>query len=139
MSSERLPREFAGFFEHARQGSLAFPRCAACARFHWYPMPVCPHCRHADVTWQPISGPGEIFSFTTVRHAFEPTRRSRLPYVVALVTFEDAPGVQLVTNIIDSPPEAIAIGARVQPVFPPPDAGEPAVLFRVVTGEPGAT
>jgi uncharacterized OB-fold protein len=56
---------------------------------------------------------------------------------VALVTFEDAPGVQLVTNIIDSTLEAIVIGARVRPVFPPPDAGEPAVLFRVVTGAPG--
>lgn len=94
-------------------------------------MPLCPHCQSDDVAWQPVSGRGEIFSFTTVRHAFDRTWRDRLPYVVALVTFDDAPGVQLVSNIIASQEEDVAIGQAVQPVFRSPDTGEPPVLFRL--------
>lgn len=132
MSGHTAPAEFAGFLEHAREGRLAFPRCAACGRFHWYPMPVCPHCQNPEIDWTPVPGAGEIFSFTTVRHAFDPRRRDRLPYVVALVTFDHAPGVRLITNIVDSPHEAIAIGRAVEAVLPPAGGGDPPVLFRLV-------
>jgi uncharacterized OB-fold protein len=137
MMSERLNPEFAGFFESARRGVLSFPRCGACARFHWYPMPLCPHCRSADVRWQAVSGRGELFSFTSVKHAFDPKRADSLPYTVGLVTFPDAPGVQFITNIIDAPAEALAIGMPVEAVFD--RAGDGLVLFRPATPTSGRT
>ena len=127
----RLP-EFAGFFEHARHGRLAFPRCKACGRAHWYPMPICPHCQSHDISWQSVSGRGEIFSYTRVRHAFDRSRREQLPYVVALVIFADAPGVQLITNIVDSTDADIAIGQAVEPVFAASDASQSPLAFRLV-------
>lgn len=134
--AQLLP-EFRGFFEHARSGRLAFPRCAACGLFHWYPMPRCPHCRSADVSWQPIEGRGELFSFTEVRHAFDKARKDRLPYIVALVTFADAPGVRFVTNIEGSELTALRIGQAVAPVFTADASGTPLVTFRVVEGADG--
>ena len=135
--SERLNPEFAGFFDSARRGVLSFPRCGACARFHWYPMPLCPHCRSADIRWQAVSGRGELFSFTSVKHAFDPKRADNLPYTVGLVTFADAPGVQFITNIIDAPAEALTIGMPVETVFNRADDG--LVLFRPATPKPGRT
>ena len=135
--SERLNPEFAGFFESARRGVLSFPRCGACARFHWYPMPLCPHCRSADVRWQAVSGRGELFSFTSVKHAFEAKYADRVPYTVGLVTFPDAPGVQFITNIVDAPAEALAIGMPVDAVFDRADDG--LVLFRPSASKPGRT
>lgn len=125
----RTPPEFAPFFEHARQGELRFPNCDACGRFHWYPMPRCPHCYQPGWRWQRVSGMGEVHSYTVVRHAFDASRRDALPYVVALVTFPDAPGVRFITNI-EGDMSAVRIGARVEPVFP---RGEDMrVTFRLV-------
>ena len=134
--SHPLNAEFAGFFGNARRSVLSFPRCGACTRFHWYPMPLCPHCQSADVRWQPVSGRGELFSFTSVQHAFDPGRKDRLPYTVGLVAFADAPGVQFITNIIDMPAEDLQIGMPVEPVFD--RAGDGLVLFRPVQSHPGS-
>jgi len=128
--TEALNAEFLGFFENARRGRLAFPKCGACGRFHWYPMPRCPHCQSSDVHWQPVSGRGELFSFTSVTHPFDPSRRDALPYTVGLVTFSDAPGVRLVTNIIGAPAQALRIGMPVEPVFPEKDDAKGLVFFR---------
>ena len=134
--SQPLNAEFAGFFDSARRGALSFPRCGTCTRFHWYPMPLCPHCRSADVRWQAVSGRGELFSFTSVRHAFDPKRAGQLPYTVGLVTFADAPGVQFITNIIGAPAEDLRIGMPVEAVFD--RAGDGLVLFRPVSSTSGS-
>jgi uncharacterized OB-fold protein len=128
------PAEFEGFLANAREGRLAFPRCQACGRFHWYPMPRCPHCRSAEIAWHAIAGRGEIFSYTIVRHAFDKSRRDRLPYIVALITFRDAPGVRFITNIIEADAAGLAIGDAVEPVFRAGDAEAPLVLFRPARG-----
>lgn len=117
MTDETAP-EFAGFFEAARRRQLAFPRCEDCGRFHWYPMKACPHCRSRRVAWQPVAGGGSLFSWTVVRHAFDPAYKDRLPYIVALVEFDDAPGIRLVTNL-EADPAVLTIGDSVTPVFHP--------------------
>lgn len=129
------PSEFEGFAASLRSGRLSFPRCRGCGRFHWYPKPLCPHCRSAAIDWQPVRGAGEIYSFTVVRHAFEEKWRPALPYVVALVTFADAPGIRFITNIVDVAPESVRIGDAVEPMFPIPAEGEARVLFRLLKCE----
>lgn len=123
--------EFSGFSENARQHRLAFPFCRSCGKFHWYPMPRCPHCRGNDMEWRRVSGRGTLFTFTRVMHAFDKSRVGSLPYVVALVEFADAPGVRLVTNIVDSQQDDLRIGQSVDPVFRLED-GRPIVEFRTV-------
>ena len=130
MSGTELLPEFAGFVESARRNVLAFPHCRSCGRFHWYPMPRCPHCRATDLEWKPVSGQGRLFSFTVVRHAFDKNRRDRLPYVVGLVTFADAPGVRFITNVIGTDGSGLSIDQPLEPVFEDDDAGRRLVLFR---------
>jgi uncharacterized OB-fold protein len=130
-TSELLP-EFTGFFESARAGRVAFPRCRRCGRHHRYPMPRCPHCRGHDIEWRDVAGPGEIVSFTRVMHPFDKSRAGELPYVVALVKFADAPGISLVTNIVDCHDDMLRIGQSVTPVFRTSEIGRPFVEFRTV-------
>lgn len=115
MAAENPP-EFAGFFAALQRQALAFPHCPDCDRFHWYPMKRCPHCGSQAVEWREVRGEGEVFSWTAVRHAFDPAYADRLPYVVALVEFPDAPGVRLVTNIA-ADPDSLRIGMKVRPNF----------------------
>lgn len=134
VAAEAVPPEFDGFAANAREGRIAFPKCTACGRFHWYPMPRCPHCRSAGIRWQAVTGVGEVFSFTIVRHPFDTRRADALPYVVALVTFADAPDVRLITNIVGPDALSVAIGDKVEPVFAPDDPCEAAVVFRRTKG-----
>lgn len=127
-AAHALLPEFASFFANAGAGRLAFPHCRDCGRFHWYPMPRCPHCRGHAIEWRPISGRGEIFSFTRVLHAFDKSRAGRLPYVVALVTFADAPGIRLITNIVNAGSD-LRIGLAVEPMFRTDENGQPIVEF----------
>lgn len=129
-TSDLLP-EFAGFFDNAREGRIAFPYCRGCGKFHWYPMPRCPHCRAREVAWRRIAGPGTLVSFTRVMHAFDKSRAGALPYVVALVRFADAPGVNLITNIVGPGIDDLLIGQAVEPFFRTDDAGRPVVEFRI--------
>ena len=73
-----------------------------------------------------------MFTWTVVRHPFLREFQSRLPYVVALVEFPDAPGVRLVTNIIESSPEEIGIDAPVEVVFQRANDETVLPLFRLV-------
>ncbi len=126
---EVLP-EFAGFFENAAQCRLAFPFCRGCGKFHWYPMPRCPHCRGKDIEWRQVGGRGRLVSFTRVLHAFDKSRAHDLPYVVALVEFTDAPGVTLVTNLVGDGVVYLAIGQPVEAVFLTNASGQPRIEFR---------
>lgn len=125
-----LLAEFAGFYESARAGYLAFPQCRTCGRFHWYPMPRCPHCQGNDIEWRRVSGTAELYSFTRVMHPFDKSRAGALPYVVGLVTFADAPGVRLVTNIVGDGVDTLRIGQAVTPVFGTSRDGQSVVEFR---------
>ena len=137
MSNSRDLPEHSGLSEHLCQDRLSFPFCRECDRFHWYPKPLCPHCKSAAIEWRAIAGPGEIFSYTVVRHAFDASWQGRLPYIVALITFADAPGVRLVTNVVGVSPDALRIGDAVAPIFPTLDEGETRVLFRPVKASIG--
>ena len=144
MAQREMAHEFSGFFENAAQGRLCFPHCATCNRFHWYPMPLCPHCRNRDVRWQEIPGRGDLFSWTVVRHPFDPRLAELVPYVVGLVTFAQAPGIRLVTTIVDAAPAILRIGMAVEPVFHAtplraafPDSGSQ-LCFRPVGDTPQA-
>lgn len=80
-------------------------------------MKRCPHCRSADIEWSAVAGRGTIYSWTLVHYPFDPDWTDDLPYLVALVEFEDAPGVRLVTNIVGAESGGLAIGMAVDAVF----------------------
>src|SRR5215831_18879510 len=95
------PKEFQPFFNSLSSGKLSFPSCHACGRFQWYPMDTCKFCGSRDISWKPISGRARLFSWTIVRYRFGRSVSQKLPYTVALVEFDEAPGVRLITNLVD--------------------------------------
>ncbi len=120
MTDAQAP-EFAPFWHHVAAGRICFPRCKACSRFHWYPLPRCPHCLAADVEWCAVEPLGALFSWTIVRHAFTPTFAERVPYVIGLIEFPDAPGIRFVSEVRVVPADTLRVAMPVQAVF----AGRP--------------
>lgn len=95
------------YWEHARAGRLALPRCAACGRLHWYPRAMCPFCLSDDIHWEESRGRGTIYSFSIMR--------TKSPYVVAYVRIDE--GITLMTNIVDCDVESLQIGQAVSVKF----------------------
>jgi len=69
------------------------------------------------------SGQGAVYA-CTVEHKAEP------PYVVALVELDE--GVRLLSNVVGSPPDQVAIGDRVTVTWEPLSDGRNLPLFELV-------
>lgn len=128
-TEKRPQREFLPFWEGLRAGRISFPKCEDCGRLHWYPMKRCPHCKSSRIAWTAVQGEGTLHTFTIVRFPFSPELRDQLPYVVALVEFPDAPGVRLITQLVDVPHEAIRIGMKLKPILTQTNEAQPKALF----------
>ena len=105
------------FWDGGRQRTLLIQQCSACDAFRHPPTPVCWRCRSFAHRWTPVSGRGTVFSHATVHRAFLPGLEPVLPYVVVVVALDGAPGVRLVSNLIDGGVEAARIGLPVEVVF----------------------
>jgi hypothetical protein len=103
------------FWEACRRRELVVQRCTACGAFRHPPSPVCWRCRRFEHEWVRSAGRGVVFSHAVVHRAFGAD--VAVPYVVALVTLDDAPGVRLVSNLVDVAPDDVAIGMPVEVVF----------------------
>jgi hypothetical protein len=121
-----LPAEFAElapdawtepFWLAAREHRLVVPRCTNCATFRFPPSPFCWNCTHQDVDLVEVAGTGTVYTYTVARHAVVPDLADYVPYVVAVVELDDAPGVRMIVNIVESDPETVRIGDRVRIVW----------------------
>jgi acetyl-CoA acetyltransferase len=78
-------------------------------------MPVCPSCHHLEITMTAVSGEATVVGFTVNHQMWLP--RFPPPYVVAVVEFDDAPGVRLTTNVVRCNPSEVVVGMRVTVEF----------------------
>jgi uncharacterized OB-fold protein len=108
--------ESAAFWSATLEGKLLVQRCADCGRAQLYARPHCLACR-GPVAWEQASGTGTVYSYTVIRQNPSRSFRHLLPFVVALIDLDEGP--RIMSNIVGSPPEAVAIGTRVQVTFEP--------------------
>jgi uncharacterized OB-fold protein len=88
--------------------SLRLGRCETCGQVHHYPRVPCPFCGSDRVARVDAGGAGRIYSYSVTHQASE-------PYVIAYVTLPEGP--TLMTNIVDTPHEDIAVDLDVELVI----------------------
>lgn len=111
----RPTRLTAPFWDGCRAGTLLVQQCERCAEFVFIPQHFCPACRGRVLTWVQSRGVGRVVSYTVIGRAQTPAFET--PYVVAIVRLDE--GYEMVTNIVDTTPDRVHIGARVQVRFVP--------------------
>lgn len=107
------------FWDAAAQNKLVMQHCKDCGAWVWTPRPLCNECGSEHVEWTPMSGKGEIYSFTVIRQvvgraaskAFEPD----IPYVVAWVDLDEGP--RMITNIVGCAADQVTLGMKVSVIF----------------------
>ena len=108
-------------------GELSLQQCQRCERVQFPPEDVCRACGSFELGAKTCVGRGVVESVAVIHHAVHPALRSHVPYAVVLVALDDAPHVRLLGNVLNRPPDDIAIGARVRVVFEEvkdPESGE---------------
>jgi uncharacterized OB-fold protein len=101
------------FWDRCEREELAFQRCSNCGTFRHPPSRLCFVCRSYDTEWVPVAGRGTVYSYTVVTHPVHPAVTEAVPYNIVLVEFPEAPGVRLVSNLIDVTPDELAVGLAV--------------------------
>ncbi|MGH7875093.1 MAG: Zn-ribbon domain-containing OB-fold protein [Candidatus Binatia bacterium] len=107
------------FWDAAAQNKLVMQHCKDCGAWVWTPRPLCNECGSEHIEWTPMSGKGEIYSFTVIRQvvgraaskAFEPD----IPYVVAWVELDEGP--RMITNIVGCAADQVTLGMKVSVTF----------------------
>ncbi len=64
-----------------------------------------------------VSGRGTLFSFTILRQPFHPGFVDAIPMMIGLTELDDAPGVRILTNIVEAEPDELRIGLPMEVVF----------------------
>lgn len=103
------------YWSACNEGRLLVQQCEACSHVQHYHRVLCIHCGHDKLVDVPVSGIGTVRSFTIIRRAVSAAFEADVPYVVALVELQEGP--TLMSNIINTPLELIAIGKPVQLTF----------------------
>jgi uncharacterized protein len=103
------------FWTGGENNELKLLRCQDCKTFIHPPRPVCRKCLSENVAPEVVAGTGVIDTFTVNYQKWHPALE--VPYVIARVAVDGAPGVYLTTNIVGSPVETVDIGDRVRVKF----------------------
>ena len=98
-------------------GSIQIQFCDDCDHAQHPPDDVCYACQGTNLSFRSMPGTGRIESKALVHHPVHPALAERVPYVIAIVSVDGAPGCSVQGNVVVCPPESVRIGQRVRAVF----------------------
>jgi uncharacterized OB-fold protein len=86
-----------------------------CGAWQWYPYEFIRCHADASLVWKPVTGKGEVFTFTRVHRSFLPNAPAKAPsYIAALVELDEAPGARIPTVLINTEDRQPFVGMRVR-------------------------
>jgi len=125
-----IDADSAGFWQATREGRIALCRCTGCTTRLARPLERCHRCA-APTSFEAVAGTGSIYSYIVVHHPGVPAFAHLVPYVIALVEFDEGP--RLPGILLGERGPGVAIGQRVRAELTAfPGAAEHAITFRRV-------
>ena len=103
------------FWQGAKEHQLRLQRCDGCGAFRFIPKEVCPSCASVLATWTPVSGVGNVYSYSTVHRGTGAAFQEDLPFIVVMVELIEGP--RIISHLIDCAPDQVQIGMPVVVVF----------------------
>jgi uncharacterized protein len=104
----------APFWAALAAGSLVCQQCESCGHFQMPPTPVCPACLGSRLEMVPVTGDGHVYAHTVLRRAFTDDLPASVPYIIALVELDDAPGARVLSILLDVRADELRIGLPVR-------------------------
>ena len=101
------------FYDACAAGKLVLQRCQSCGHVVFYPRTHCDACQSNQLVWENASGAGTIASYTVVRRGVSADFEA--PYVIALIDLAEGP--RMMSQVVDTAPDALAVGLSVRVDF----------------------
>lgn len=108
-------------------GSIQVQFCTACDAAQHPPEDVCIQCRCRDLEFRTMPGEGTVESAVEVHFPVHPLLKDHVPYNVAVISLDGAPGCNALGNVVNKGAGDVEIGQRVRAVYEEatcPDTGE---------------
>lgn len=103
------------FWTGGAENELRILRCQDCTAFIHPPRPVCRNCLSENVASEVVAGTGTIDTYTVNYQKWRPDLE--VPFVIARVALDGAPGVIVTTNIVGCSADDVDVGQRVRVTF----------------------
>ena len=117
------------YWDAARREELVVQQCEDCDGHLFPPRAHCPACGSPRLAWLPVSGRGEIYTYTLAHRPPHPVLAEQCPIAIAVVELEEGP--RMISNVIDCAPGDLAVGMPVQVAFEAIDDSDVALpVFR---------
>jgi uncharacterized OB-fold protein len=111
----RLDADNRAFWTGGAEGELRIMHCKDCDAFIHPPRPVCRNCLSENVAPEVVQGTGVVDTYTVNYQKWSPVME--VPFVIARIAIDGAPGVIVTSNIVGCPVDAVDVGDRVSVVF----------------------
>ncbi len=98
-------------------GSVQIQFCEDCDHAQQPPDDVCYACQGTNLAFRTVLGSGRVESAVLVHHPIHPALKEHVPYVIAIVSLDGAPGCSVAGNVVSCAPEDVEIGQKVRAVF----------------------
>ena len=97
-----LTPENTAFWTGGAEGRLMIAFCTDCSRAIHPPQLVCPKCWSEAVEFKPVPGTGTVYTYTVNHQPWAPGMT--VPFALAVVDLDGAPGVRVLSLIHISEP-----------------------------------
>jgi uncharacterized OB-fold protein len=110
-----LTPENTAFWTGGVDGKLMIAFCKDCAAAIHPPQLVCPKCWCETIESRPVSGTGKVYTYTINHQPWTPDMQ--VPFALAVVDIDDAPGVRVTAEVVNADPETVTIGQKMRVSF----------------------
>lgn len=101
------------FWTELQAGIWQTTCCDECGKKTFPPRPVCPHCWSTDISWEPLSAQGTLYSWTRI-YAAPSVFAKEAPYAVGIVDLDE--GIRVACRLMDTDEMGFLPGMRVEMV-----------------------
>ena len=121
------------FWDACNERRLVLQNCTACQRLHYPPAERCSKCGSAaNFEWKEVQGKGHIDVFFVIRDSRVRGFRSAQPINFAVITLDEDPGINFLSNLPGTAVGAVPVGAPVELIFEQTTSGQLIPEWRVV-------
>jgi uncharacterized OB-fold protein len=121
------------FWDACKDKKLVLQNCPACARLHYPPAQKCSKCGSDKLEWKEVKGRGHIDVYFVIRDSRIRGFRSAQPVNFAVVTLDEDPGINFLSNLPGRAAGDVPTGAPVEVMFEQTSNGQFVPEWRVVS------
>lgn len=108
------------FWDAVDQKKLMLQYCTTCSKLQYPIRPNCIECGKTDsLTWREVQGRGHILETMVVHDTRVVRRKVDVPFNVAIVSLDEDPGINFLSNLPGTPAHQAPQGAPVELIFEP--------------------